>query len=114
MTVLRMTTPRRLALAALLDDPQRERYGLELALDAGLAPGTIYPILVAFERVGWLTSHEEDIDPSAEGRPRRRYYVLTGAGVAAAREAAATAPRRAPGQSAARLARHTLAWGIAR
>ena len=101
MAVLRMTTPRRLTLRVLLDDPQRERYGLELALDAGLAPGTIYPILVAFERVGWLTSREEDVDPSAEGRPPRRYYLLTASGVAAAREAIATAPRRAPARSAA-------------
>lgn len=86
MAVLRMTTPRRLVLQAFLEDPEQERYGLDLALTAGLEPGTIYPILVAFEGAGWLSSREEDEpDAHAEGRPRRRYYRLTAAGVAAAR-----------------------------
>ncbi|MGI5185027.1 hypothetical protein ACQEVZ_53120 [Dactylosporangium sp. CA-152071] len=52
MAGLRMTTPRLLVLRALLDDPARERYGLDLATEAGLEPGTIYPILVAFEGAG--------------------------------------------------------------
>jgi PadR family transcriptional regulator, regulatory protein PadR len=94
MGPLRMTTPRLLALRAFLDDPARERYGLELALEAGLEPGTVYPILVAFEGVGWLTSREEDIDPHEKGRPRRRYYLLTAAGVTAARDALARAGQR--------------------
>ena len=67
---LRMTTPRLLVLHAFLHDPGRERYGLDLALEAGLEPGTIYPILVAFENAGWLRSREEDVDPHREGRPR--------------------------------------------
>jgi len=44
-----MATPRRLVPQAFLEDAERERYGLDLALDAGLEPGAIYPILVAFE-----------------------------------------------------------------
>ena len=102
---MRMTTPRLLALQAFLADPARERYGLELAHDAGLEPGTVYPILVAFEGAGWLTSRDEDIDASVEGRPRRRYYRLTAEGVTAAREALARASRRrsAPGD-------RRLAW----
>jgi PadR family transcriptional regulator, regulatory protein PadR len=78
MAGLRMTTPRRLVPQAFMQDPERERYGLDLALEAGLEPGTIYPILVAFEGVGRLSSREEDVDVHAEGRPRRRYYKLTG------------------------------------
>jgi DNA-binding PadR family transcriptional regulator len=89
-----MTTPRLLALGALLDDPGRARYGLELAQEAGLEPGTVYPILVAFEGIGWLRSWEEEIDVHAEGRPRRRYYQLTAAGVTAAREAVEHAAKR--------------------
>jgi DNA-binding PadR family transcriptional regulator len=96
MAVLRMTTPRLLVLRVLLDEPAQERYGLDLAHAAGLEPGTIYPILVAFEGVGWLTSREEEIDVHAVGRPRRRYYLLTAAGVGAAREALAAAHRRRP------------------
>src|SRR5690242_17906733 len=64
---------------------ERERYGLDLATEAGLEPGTIYPILVAFENAGWLRSREEDeVDPHLEGRPRRRYYRLTPDGLSAA------------------------------
>ena len=106
MPPLRMTTPRLLALRAFLDDPGRERYGLDLALDAGLEPGTVYPILVAFEGAGWLTSREEDVDVHAEGRPRRRYYLLTGAGQTAARDAVAAAEKRRTARSGTRK----LAW----
>ncbi len=107
MAPLRMTTPRRLVLQALLQDPEQERYGLDLALEAGLEPGTIYPILVAFEGAGWLSSRNEDEgDARAQGRPSRRYYRLTGAGATAAREALASATkRRAP-----RSASGELAW----
>jgi PadR family transcriptional regulator PadR len=101
-----MTTPRLLALRCLLEDPDEERYGLELALAAGLEPGTVYPILVAFEGAGWVTSREEEIDPHAAKRPRRRYYRLTAAGVTAARDALTTAENRRGSRSASRR----LAW----
>jgi PadR family transcriptional regulator PadR len=106
MVALRMTTPRRLVLQALLEDPERERYGLDLAGEAGLEPGTIYPILVAFETVGWLTSRAEDIDVHAEGRPRRRYYKLTADGRTAARDALSVAEQRRATRAGARK----LAW----
>ncbi|MEU7905804.1 helix-turn-helix transcriptional regulator [Actinoplanes sp. NPDC049118] len=105
MSTLRMTTPRLLALRALLEDPKQERYGLELATQASLEPATVYPILVAFETVGWVSSRTEDIDVHEVGRPRRRYYRLTAAGVTAARDAIAARERRsAPGHS------RRLAW----
>jgi len=94
MAGLRMTTPRLLVLNAFLDDPTQERYGLELATAAGLEPGTIYPILVAFENAGWLISREEQVDPHLQGRPRRRYYALTAEGTTAARDALAGNARR--------------------
>jgi PadR family transcriptional regulator PadR len=103
---LRITTPRLLAVRALLEDPAREWYGLELARRAGLEPGTIYPVLVAFENAGWLSSRDEDIDPHAEGRPRRRYYLLTADGITAAREWGTVAERRRGG----RTAPGRLAW----
>ncbi|SDT74652.1 PadR family transcriptional regulator [Actinoplanes derwentensis] len=106
MAALRLTTPRVLVLQALLKDPALERYGLDLAHHAGLEPGTIYPILVAFETAGWLRSRDEDIDVHAEGRPRRRYYQLTPAGVTAAQESLARAARR----SKSRPATEKLAW----
>jgi len=107
MAALRMTTPRLMALHAFLGDPERERYGLELALEAGLEPGTVYPILVAFENAGWLRSREEDADPHVSGRPRRRYYMLTPDGLSAARGALAhAAERRGRGATTTRK----LAW----
>jgi len=104
MGSLRLTTPRLLALHALLDDPEQERYGLDLAQQAGLAPGTIYPILVAFENAGWLASRVEDADPHAQGRPVRRYYRLTALGAGAARAALAARHGRRAGATG------KLAW----
>jgi DNA-binding PadR family transcriptional regulator len=80
-----MTLPTQLVLRALLESPARQRYGLELGQAAGLATGTIHPILARLERMGWLTSSWEDIDPHEQGRPRRRYYVLTPDGAERAR-----------------------------
>jgi PadR family transcriptional regulator len=92
-----MTVPRLLMLRALLDEPERERYGLDLALQAGLEPGSVYPILVAFENAGWLESRLEDVDASVAGRPRRRYYRLTADGVQAGRAAVEKRRPRAAG-----------------
>ena len=92
----RMTIPTQRVLEALLDDPQRELYGLEIGEAAGLRSGTVHPILARLEGYGWLASRWEDIDASAEGRPARRYYALPADGVQAARAALARAYRPAP------------------
>src|SRR5689334_19971715 len=72
----RMTLPTQLVLRHFLEDPAREMYGLEICAAAGLPSGTIHPILARLERVGWMRSRWEEIDPSTTGRPRRRYYQL--------------------------------------
>jgi DNA-binding PadR family transcriptional regulator len=82
---IRITTAVARVLAALLDDPAADRYGLDLIRVTGLPSGTIYPILVRLQRAGWLTAHWEEIDPVAQGRPARRYYRLTPDGVVDAR-----------------------------
>lgn len=87
----RMTLPTQLVLRALLEDPSREMYGLEICEAAGLASGTIHPILARFEGIGWLESRWEDLDPHEQGRPRRRYYRLTPDGAEQARNALAQA-----------------------
>jgi DNA-binding PadR family transcriptional regulator len=92
---LRMTIPTQLVLEALLQEPEREFYGLEIGELATLRSGTVHPILARLEGVGWLASRWEDIDPAAEGRPARRYYRLTADGVQAARAALARAHRPA-------------------
>jgi DNA-binding PadR family transcriptional regulator len=73
-------------LNALLEDPAKGRYGLELMESTALASGTAYPILHRLEDEGWLESQAEEIDPHAEGRPRRRLYRLTGLGEIEAKE----------------------------
>lgn len=95
----RMTLPTQLVLMALLDDPARERYGLELCAAAGLPSGTVHPILARLERLGWLRSTWEQIDPSEEGRPRRRYYRLDPNSVAVARAALTRAQSSTPAAS---------------
>lgn len=90
-----MTLPTQLVLAAFLDDPDREMYGLEICAAAGLPSGTIHPILARFEGIGWLQSRWEDIDPHEQGRPRRRYYRLTPNGAEQARAALARAQAKA-------------------
>jgi DNA-binding PadR family transcriptional regulator len=82
---IRITTSVAQVLAVLLDDPQAERYGLELMRATSLPSGTMYPILTRLQEAGWLQADWEDIDPAVAGRPARRYYRLTAAGAAAAR-----------------------------
>jgi PadR family transcriptional regulator, regulatory protein PadR len=96
MVDLRMTIPTQRVLEALLEDPVRELYGIEIGSAADLRSGTVHPILARLERVRWLTSRWEEIDASVEGRPARRYYALTAEGVQAARAALARAYRSAP------------------
>ena len=88
-----MTLPTQFVLRALLDDPEAERYGLEICGAAGLPSGTIHPILARLERLGWVESRWEDVEPSAAGRPARRYYRLTTDGIQHARDGLARAYR---------------------
>src|SRR4051812_15457486 len=88
-----MTIPTQLVVEALLDQPERELYGMQIGEAAGLRSGTVHPILARLEAYGWLASRWEDIDVSAEGRPARRYYRLTADGAQAARVALAAAYR---------------------
>jgi DNA-binding PadR family transcriptional regulator len=83
----RMTTQTFVVTSVILSDPDGEFYGLELCKRARLTPGTIYPILDRLLKAGWLERRWEDIDPKAEGRPRRRLYRLTALGAPAARQA---------------------------
>lgn len=83
----RMTNPTRSVLQAFLHDPVGEHYGLDIATCTGLKSGSLYPILGRLEDNGWVTSRWEDIDPTDEGRPRRRYYRLTPDGIAMAKAA---------------------------
>ena len=89
-----MTLQTQYVLRALLSDPAGEHYGLELCGETGLAAGTMYPILARLEQAGWVESRwENPATHVAEGRPRRRYYQLTGQGAGQARHALERADR---------------------
>src|SRR3954451_19075637 len=91
-----MTIPTQLVLQVLLQEPTAERYGYEVGDLAGLASGTVHPILARLEGAGWLESRWEDGGASAAGRPPRRYSRLTADGVPSAHDALTRArrPRR--------------------
>jgi PadR family transcriptional regulator PadR len=81
-------------LEVFLQDAGAVRYGLELGAATGLASGTIHPVLARLEAAEWVESEWEDIDPSSVGRPRRRFYRLTAAGVEKATAALAVVAAR--------------------
>jgi len=100
---MKITVPTARVLAALLADPDADRYGLDLMQATGLPSGTLYPILHRLQEAGWVTARWEEIDPVEHGRPARRYYRLTPEGTTAARQRlaelrAATATPEAPGR----------------
>ena len=86
-----MTLPTQAVLRSLLERPDQEMYGLEICAKAELPSGTIHPILARLEKLGWLESSWEEIDPHEQGRPRRRYYKLSADGAELARNALARA-----------------------
>lgn len=67
-------------LSALLEAQGGELAGSEIGKAASLQSGTLYPILMRLEDAGWLLSRWEEGDPKELGRPRRRYYRITGLG----------------------------------
>ena len=72
-------------LRAILDGAA---YGLDIMERTGLPSGTVYPTLSRMEKRGFLQARwENEATAAKEGRPRRRYYRVTGAGEAAVREA---------------------------
>jgi PadR family transcriptional regulator PadR len=83
----RITTQTIKVLAALMSSKETEMSGAEIGRQTELSSGTLYPILLRLEEAGWLKSHWETEDPHELGRPRRRFYQVTGAGMRKARAA---------------------------
>jgi PadR family transcriptional regulator PadR len=82
---LRVTAAVSKVLAAFLEDPEADRYGLELMRASGHPSGTLYPILLRLQNAGWVVAYWEDIDPVAGGRPAPRDSPRTPHRPAAAR-----------------------------
>ncbi len=59
-------------------------YGLDIVTRTGMPSGTVYPTLGRLRKSGLVKARWEDQRVAErEGRPRRRYYDLTGDGVQA-------------------------------
>lgn len=67
-------------LHVLMEHPSGDLAGAEIGRRIGLQSGTLYPILLRLEAAGWLSSRWESEDPALLGRPRRRFYQITGLG----------------------------------
>ncbi|MDK2741946.1 MAG: PadR family transcriptional regulator [Nitrospira sp. BO4] len=66
-----------LVLRLFLDRPRKELCGADLIKVTNLSSGTLYPILLRFEKYGLLESDWENAVPEEVGRPRRRLYKIT-------------------------------------
>jgi len=70
-------------LSVFVNGDAQELSGADVHRQTGLPSGTLYPILVRFERAGWLQSRWEKADPERMGRPRKRFYRITRSGARA-------------------------------
>ncbi|HJO05632.1 MAG TPA: PadR family transcriptional regulator [Acidobacteriota bacterium] len=85
------TYPTAMALAAI---SHGHRYGFDIMDATGLPDGTVYPILRRLETRGFLVGLWEDEEAAyGDGRPPRRYYELTAAGLEALSAALQRFPR---------------------
>ena len=74
-------------LDAFNEDVRAELAGADIMRVARVSSGTLYPILLRFEKAGLFESRWEEETPASLGRPRRRFYRLTHAGVQVAQDA---------------------------
>jgi PadR family transcriptional regulator len=81
-----MTDTLERVLRAFLEDPTAARYGYELMKAAKIQSGTLYPLLARLAEEGVVVSEWEPHQEQAGGRPPRKWYKLTGAGVNMARQ----------------------------
>jgi DNA-binding MarR family transcriptional regulator len=77
----RMTFTTAKVLQVFLQEPTQSVAGSDIAAQTHLPSGTLYPILLRLEAVGWLESEWENVNPAKEGRPRKRLYRITRTGL---------------------------------
>jgi PadR family transcriptional regulator PadR len=65
-------------LDALLARPSQWHYGYAICQQTDISSGTLYPLLMRLDKLGWLETRWEDAITA--GRPRRHLYLLTGNG----------------------------------
>lgn len=81
----RMSAQTLRVLQALMMTAGGELSGAEVGRASKLPSGTLYPILARLEAAEWLSSRWETEEPQVLGRPRRRFYKVTGLGAQKAR-----------------------------
>src|SRR6266550_5280594 len=81
----RLTAQNLKVLALLMSRANDELSGSEIGPATKLLSGTLYPILLRLEEAGWAESRWEVENPHELGRPRRRFYHITGVGMRKAR-----------------------------
>jgi PadR family transcriptional regulator, regulatory protein PadR len=86
---IRLSGPTLKVLKLMLEKPREGLSGAEISRTLGLGSGTLYPLLARLENAGWMKSEWEQVDPREIGRPRKRFYRLTGQGQTRARRALA-------------------------
>jgi DNA-binding PadR family transcriptional regulator len=108
MAGLSRVTPATLDVLEVLLDGEVEPYGLAIAKKAGLATGSVFPILARLERIDWASSYWEESDRPG---PRRRLYRFTPEGMAGARALLAERrPRRGHGRGRGTFIAPEGAW----
>ena len=83
----RLTHQGLLVLKIMAKVSEAEVCGADLMKVTGFSSGTLYPILLRFERAGLLDSRWENERPSDLKRPRKRLYSITPVGQAVLHEA---------------------------
>ena len=73
---LRLSHQTLAVLEALLLHPAAWQHGYSLSRRTGISSGTLYPILMRLERLGWLETCWEEV--KTPGRPPRHLYRLSG------------------------------------
>jgi PadR family transcriptional regulator, regulatory protein PadR len=86
-------------LDVLLARPSHWHHGYAISRQTSVPSGTLYPVLMRLEKLGWLETKWEESIPL--GRPPRHLYRLTGNGREWAREELRSAQQREFWKSAA-------------
>ena len=79
-------------IEALLAQPSHWHHGYAISRRTSVPSGTLYPILMRLDKLGWLETRWEDSVP--QGRPPRHLYRLSGNGREWAREELRSARER--------------------
>ncbi|HSV66884.1 MAG TPA: PadR family transcriptional regulator [Mycobacteriales bacterium] len=109
-----MTDTTERVLRVLLEDPTAPWYGYELMKAAKVQSGTLYPMLARLAEDGLVESEWEPEGERPGGRPPRKFYTLTGVGVATVRQELAEHDAARHAGTPARVGRGTGALRPAR